>query len=342
VQSEPFIAYPLQLTYALRRYAFGARRIAEQLGKAGLPAGDVAETWEVSDHPSEPAVVRNGPYAGRSLGELVQRYPDELVRPGWRGPHLPLLVKFLDASHPLPVHVHPDGATAARRYAEPNGKDEAWHIVWAAPGASVLVGLQPGVDRDTLREALLRGDAAAVMRRYPVQSGDTVDVPAGVLHSFGPDTLIVEVQETSDLGESAMPDDLYGRPLARTQWEVNVEATLDLLTSPATPAPFAGRLVRDDATARVTEGCRNERFVLERWTLRRPCLERLGEGGFATVTTLDTPVTISGGGVRLRLEAASSCLLSAAIGAVELESDAEAELIVCYTPAVSAAPHVGE
>ena len=331
---DAFTAYPLQLSYGVRRYGFGARLIAEQLGKDGLPDGVIAETWEVSDHADEPASVLNGPYRGRALGELVQAYPDELVRPGWRGPHLPLLIKFLDASHPLPVHVHPDAANAAARYAEPNGKDEAWHVLWAEPDASVLVGLRPGLTRAALRAALLAQAWDEVLLRYPVRAGDTVDVPGGVLHTFGPGTLIIEVQQTSDVTESAMPTDVYGRPLSAEQWAANVDATLDLLTSEARPRPDAGLLLHDDERVRRVQGCRNARFALERWTLRAALRVRLGEGGFATLTTLDGPLAVTYDGGREVLSGASSCLLPAAVGEVTLEParGGTLDLVVCFEP----------
>lgn len=337
--TDDFVAYPLQLTFAVRRYAFGERRIAELLGKTGLPDGVVAETWEVSDHADEPALVDNGPYAGMSLGDLVQRYPDAVVRPGWRGPHLPLLVKLLDAAHALPVHVHPDDTMAARRYGEPNGKHEAWHVLWAAPDASVLVGVEPDVTLDELRRALLAGEAARVMRRHSVRVGDTVDVPAGVLHSFGPDTVILEVQQTSDLAEHAMPHDLYGRPLARSVWEANVDATLDLLTSQVAPRPHAGTLLHDDASSRRLEGCRNERFVLERWTLRAPLTSRFGEGGFVTLTNLGAPLEVVSDAATVVLDRAASCLLPAALGTVALRPSDQTELVVCFEPGADAAVH---
>lgn len=330
--TDDFIPYPLRLTYGVRPYAFGARAIAERLGKTGLPDGVVAETWEVSDHRSEPALVVDGPYRGRPLGALVQAHPDALVRRGWRGPHLPLLLKFLDAAHALPVHVHPDDAVAAMRYGEPNGKDEAWHVLWAAPGATVLVGLRDGVVRSDLRAALLAGEAERVMRRYPVRTGDTVDVPAGVLHTFGPDTLILEVQQTSDLAEHAMPHDVFGRALGQATWEAGVDATLDLLTSDAAPRPSPGRVLRDDAQARAIEGCRNARFVLERWHVRASMRRRFGEGGFVTLSNVGAPLEVVTPDASVVLERASSCLLPAALGTVELRPSGEADLVVCYEP----------
>ncbi|MDQ4105590.1 MAG: mannose-6-phosphate isomerase, partial [Actinomycetota bacterium] len=104
--------YPIKLTYHVRAYAFGERLIPELLGKEGVPDGVVAETWEISDYRETTGTVTNGEYAGRTLHELVEEFPDELVGEGWRGPHFPLLEKFLDASHMLPVHLHADDETA--------------------------------------------------------------------------------------------------------------------------------------------------------------------------------------------------------------------------------------
>ncbi|WP_242587120.1 type I phosphomannose isomerase catalytic subunit [Streptomyces sp. MST-110588] len=107
--------YPLRLSTPVKQHVFGGRAIPERLGRAGLPDGPVAETWEVSDVEGNGARVLDGALAGRTLRELTQEHPDELVGPGRRGPRFPLLTKFIDAHHPLPVHLHPDD-TAAREH----------------------------------------------------------------------------------------------------------------------------------------------------------------------------------------------------------------------------------
>src|SRR5215207_7095589 len=145
--------YPITLTAHVRTYAFGERLIPEMLGKSSVPDGVVAETWEISDHLDTTGTVTNGPLAGRTLHDITQSYPEALVGAGWRGPHFPLLAKFLDASHMLPVHLHADDETARRLHGEPHGKTEAWHILWAAPGASILAGINPGTSDDELRAA---------------------------------------------------------------------------------------------------------------------------------------------------------------------------------------------
>lgn len=325
-----FVPYPLRLTYGLRRYAFGGRFIAERLGKAGLPEGTVAETWEVSDHDDEPAVITNGAYAGRALRELVRDHPDELVRPGWRGPHLPLLVKLLDASHRLPVHVHPDDAVARARYGAPNGKDEAWHVVWAAPDAVVWAGVRPDVDRAALRAACLAGSPEDALLCHPVRPGDTVLVPGGVLHTFGPDTLIVEVQQTSDLSESVMATDVYGRALSREAWEAGVDAALGIATSDVRPRPERGPDHVEGGLRRVV-GCRGPRFTLERWSFRGEVAASPGNRAFATLTNVGAPVEVVAAGQVVALGRGESCLVPAALGRVSLRGDA-GDLVVCTLP----------
>jgi mannose-6-phosphate isomerase len=180
--------YPIKLTFHIRTYAFGERLIPELIGKQGLPDGVVAETWEVSDHAETTGIVTNGPLAGKTLHDVTMAYPEELVGQGWSGPHFPLLAKFLDATNMLPVHLHADDETAERIYSAPNGKSEAWHILWAEPGATILAGLKGEPSPDELRAAFLDEDYDRIMPRYPIEAGDTIYVPGGIIHSFGPGT----------------------------------------------------------------------------------------------------------------------------------------------------------
>src|SRR5919205_1960721 len=233
-------AYPIKLSYHVRDYYFGERLIPEMLGKRDAPDGVVAETWEISDYRETTGTVTNGPYAGRTLHELVEEFPDELVGEGWRGPHFTLLIKFLDASKMLPVHLHADDETAREKHGEPHGKTEAWHILWAAEGATILAGVREGLTREDLYEAFKAKDYDAVMPRHPIRAGDTIYVPGGVIHAFGPDTLVFEVQQTSDLGQFVMPEDLYGNPLNEETWEANINATLDELRTDYHPHPNPG------------------------------------------------------------------------------------------------------
>jgi mannose-6-phosphate isomerase len=325
--------YPIKLTCHVRSYYFGERLIPDLLGKKGIPAGVVAETWEISDYRETTGTVTNGVHAGRTLHDLVLEFPGELVGEGWSGPHFPLLEKFLDASHMLPVHLHADDETAREKHGEPHGKTEAWHILWAAEGATILAGVREGLTREELFESFRAGDYDAVMPRYAVSAGDTVYVPGGIIHSFGPDTLIFEVQQTSDLGQFVTPTDLYGEPLDEKTWEANINAALDELRTDYLPRPHPGLVLQDGAARRVL-CCAGPYFALERWTLAEPYREALHPERFLTLSNVGEAVEIEHQGGSERLERAESCILPAAIGEVRVApgGDGEATLIACYVP----------
>ncbi len=328
--------YPIKLTPHVRTYYFGERLIPERLGKEGMPDGRIAESWEVSDYREARATVTNGPYAGRLFHEIVEEFPDDLVGEGWRGLDFPLLLKFLDASHMLPVHLHPDDETARRKHGEPHGKSEAWHILWAAPGASILAGLKKGLSREDLFRAFKEKDFDRVMPRHEVRTGDTVYVPGGIIHSFGPDTLIAEIQQTSDLGQFVTPTDLYGERLDEETWDANINAALDELKTDYLPLPNPGLALEGSGSStncRVV-CCAGPHFALERWTLSEPhaepshphrclLLSNVGEGA----------MTMEYGGGTETLGRAESCVLPAAIGEVRIVAEGgEGSLVACYVP----------
>lgn len=323
--------YPLKLTTPVRTYAFGERLIPERLGKRGLPAGTIAETWEVSGYREAMGRVVNGSFAGRTLHELTLTYPNELVGQGWQGPHFPLLTKFIDASHRLPVHLHADDQTAARLHGEPNGKTEAWHILWAAADATVLAGLKSEFTREQLFEAFATEDYDAVMVRHSIHAGDTIYVPGGIVHTFGPDALVFEVQQTSDLAQTVMPTNLYGQQYSREQWHANINAALDELRNSNQPRPTTGLRLVEGENYRVV-GCAGPYFALEQWMLNQPHLEPSHPHRCLTLSNVGNPIQLEFAAGTERLEQGESCILPAAMGEVCIVPGQQANLVACYVP----------
>ena len=146
--------------------------------------------------------IATGPFAGKTLGEAWQEMPAE-----WHGDNFsgggdfPLLVKFIFPADKLSIQVHPDDAYASLREtaAGGRGKTEMWHVVFAKPGASLLLGLKPGVTREKFLEALQNNRLEDLFQRHSVQAGDTFFIPARTPHTIGPDMVICEVQQYSDL-----------------------------------------------------------------------------------------------------------------------------------------------
>jgi mannose-6-phosphate isomerase len=109
-----------------------------------------------------------------------------------------LLVKYLFTSERLSVQVHPDDA-AARARGHPRGKDEAWYIVDAEPGAVIGLGLTREVSEGELRAAALDGSIEALLDWRPAKAGDVFYSAAGTVHAIGAGLSLVEIQQNLDL-----------------------------------------------------------------------------------------------------------------------------------------------
>ncbi len=248
------------------------------------------------------------------------QYPEQVVGEGWSGPHFPLLAKFLDASNMLPVHLHADDETAAVVYAEPNGKSEAWHILWADPNATILAGIKEEATDSDMIAAFKRQDYDAVMYQYPIAPGDTVYVPGGVFHSFGPNTLIFEIQQTSDLAQNVMPVDLLGNQYPEAHWDANIAQTLAELKRDYLPVPNPGLTV-ERGNNRYRYCCAGPYFALERWSLRENHVEPAHLDRCLTLSSIGDPVNIRHAGGIFTLERAASCVIPAALGEFTTRTD---------------------
>lgn len=125
--------------------------------------------------------------------------PDRKIGEVWldAGEQCPL-VKFLFTTEKLSVQVHPDDEYA-RQHENSAGKTEMWHILRAAPGASVGVGFRQRISREQLRSSAEDGSIEALMNWVSVRPGDTIFVPARTVHAIGAGISLCEIQQRSDV-----------------------------------------------------------------------------------------------------------------------------------------------
>lgn len=109
-----------------------------------------------------------------------------------------LFVKTLFTGERLSVQVHPD-AEAAQRRGYRRGKDEAWVVLAAEPGATIGLGLKRAVTAKVLRAAALDGSIVDLMHWHPCGAGDVFFTPAGTIHAIGSGVTLFEVQQNLDL-----------------------------------------------------------------------------------------------------------------------------------------------
>ncbi len=262
-------------------------RCLEQLYHKKLPPGArIGESWEIVDREEAQSVVHAGPLRGLTLHELWTGHREAVFGPGLDGsPRFPLLVKILDAQERLSLQVHPPAHLAADLHGDP--KTEMWYLAHAEAGAEVFAGLEKPTNRAEFEAALLQGQAADLVHRLAVETGDAIFIPSGRIHAIGAGCLIVEIQQNSDttyrvfdwnrVGLDGEPRKLHiDQSLQSTDWG-DVRPSLQ-------PAVLGSGEVANCPFFRV-----------ERWSLdaARPALENTG-GRFAIFTCLEGRVECAG------------------------------------------------
>ncbi len=128
---------------------------------------------------------------GETLGSMIAASPGATRA-------APLLAKLLFTAQALSVQVHPTD-TAAVAAGATSGKDEAWHILEALPGAMVWIGFVRPVTASDLRTAAADGSVMSLLRPHAALAGDTIMIPAGTVHAIGAGLVLLEVQDPVDV-----------------------------------------------------------------------------------------------------------------------------------------------
>lgn len=212
--------YPYLLEGVAKEKVWGGRNLETRVGKTLPPDKLIGETWEAWDG----CRILNGPHRGRTLGELLAQFPDEILGEAAQGsPRFPLLLKFLDAQDDLSIQVHPDDKQAQEMEHYPYGKTEAWYILHAAPDGYIIHGFNAEVERATILQKLSEKRMDELLTKVTLQTGDVIFVPAGTVHAIGKGVVLAEIQENSDITYRFYD---WGRDAKGTGRELHIEQSL--------------------------------------------------------------------------------------------------------------------
>jgi mannose-6-phosphate isomerase len=199
----------------------------------------VGEAWLTGPQ----CVVETGTLAGETLAEVGQK----------AGGEFPLLVKILFPADKLSVQVHPDD-TQAVAMGETRGKTECWYVLEAEPGATVALGLKPGVGPKEVEASVADENMETLLMHLPVSVGDMLYVDAGTVHAIGPGVVLLETQQTSDVTYRLYD---YGRPR-----ELHLKKGLQVMKTQTAAGKIAPRQM--DGFTRLIE---QKYFVVDRFEI---------------------------------------------------------------------------
>ena len=153
----------------------------------------IGEYWAISAMKEFPSKILNGKYKGENLEFLYKNHKEFFGDE--KKEKFPLLIKLIDANDDLSIQVHPDDDMAKKENSY--GKSECWYIL-NEDEASIIYGLKTKDKKDVIKmidnkkwEELLNVEKSI--------KGDFFKVPAGVVHAIKKGSLILEIQQASDI-----------------------------------------------------------------------------------------------------------------------------------------------
>jgi mannose-6-phosphate isomerase len=275
----------------------------------------IGEAWIVYG----PSVVSTGPHAGETLDGLMAAYGVDLMGAdvAQRFPmRFPILIKLLDCADWLSVQVHPNDEQA-RRLVGPDefGKTEAWYFLEAEPGARIMAGVRPDVDRPALAAAIRDGLVLDVANYVRIRSGDALLIPAGTLHALGPGLLIYEIQQASDTTYRAYD---WGRPQSAGR-RLHIEESVEV-TDPVGPTQTIHPEVAVETGATSAIDCPLFDVDLVRVSRSTPWASDTAGRSFHVITVTEGAAEVASGDERIRLGKFQTALVAGSAGAYEVSA----------------------
>jgi mannose-6-phosphate isomerase len=264
----------------------------------------VGEAWLTGPQ----CVVETGEFEGKTLASLQKKLHGEF----------PLLVKLLFPNEKLSVQVHPDDAQA-QAVGQARGKTECWYVLEAKPGASVALGLKDGVSTEDLKASIANETMEELLQWVPVSPGEMLFVDAGTVHAIGPDVVLLETQQTSDVTYRLYD---YGRPR-----ELHLDQGLKVIK----PRTAAGKIPpRElDGFTRLIE---QKYFVVDRFDLDDMEERRVEMAGRGCLVGLEGTIAVITPGDEVELLPGQAVIISPEHSEIIVEAEKRASFVRCVAP----------
>ncbi|WP_315114306.1 type I phosphomannose isomerase catalytic subunit [uncultured Clostridium sp.] len=300
--------YPIKFKNLYYEKIWGGRDLGEF--RDNLPGGNIGESWDIACHSNGMSIVENGKLKGKRFDELIKEYGKELLGESFDGGEFPLLVKLINSKEKLSVQVHPNDEYA-KRIENSLGKTEAWYVVEAKKGASIIVGTKD-CDKEIFKKAIEEGRTEEYLNKIQVKKGDCFLINSGLVHAICEGVIIAEIQQNSDITYRIYD---YGRPR-----EIHVEKALDVIDFDLKAINASENKL--DEFYGYSKGvlCDSEYFIIEKYIINEILREESNTSKFYIFTCVDGyGIITSEDGTIVKIHKGDSILIPAALGKYAIE-----------------------
>ena len=320
---------PIRFEPIFRSYIWGGDRLATQLGKKPPGSGIWAESWEIVDHREGESIVAEGDFAGWTLRQLIESFPNEVIGRDAPNERFPLLLKYLDCQRVLSVQVHPDDVYGAKMTQPDRGKTEAWYVIDAEPEAKLFAGLKSGVDRQILLAAIENGETENCLHVLSPKAGDCIFIPAGTVHALGAGLMVAEIQQASDCTFRLFDWDRVDKDGQPRQ--LHIEQALEVIDFERGPVEFVPRTQNLASAATMLVDC--DKFTLQEYACQGTF--PLESKQLAIITVPKGSAILKTGSNEFLLERGQTVLVPFACPFAELDIPAGTVVLVSTLPRAS-------
>ena len=322
--------YPLLFDPIYKEVMWGGEMLATHLNrdlpKTKVPTG---ESWEIADRDDAVSIVQNGPLAGKSLRELLEKYGADIIGNKFKGGRFPLLIKLIDAGKRLSLQVHPD-EEACKKLPGAEPKTEMWYVIAAKSDAEIIAGLSY---RCTKRSFVDTYNTTAVEKCLQISRsipGDAYFISAGTVHAIGAGNLLLEIQQNSDT-TYRISDwgrlDTNGKPR-----ELHIEKAMECIHFSHRTSPRISGVIGTAAHNRKFPIIKYSKcFRVDDLRLASTWTDNTDGETFHLLTTINRPIKIVKNETETKIGIGRNCLIPAAFGGYRIEVEANAETTVIKT-----------
>ena len=271
-----------------------------------VPEGVIGESWDIACHKNGTGKVGNGELKGKYFDEIIKLYGKKLLGTDVDTKEFPLLIKLITAQDKLSVQVHPNDEYA-NKVENDSGKTEAWYVVDAEEGASLIVGTKD-CDKEIFGKAINEGNLDHFLNKIPVKKGDFFYVQSGLVHAICEGVLIAEIQQNSDTTYRVY-DYNRGR-------EIHVEKALDVIDFSLKGENSQGILVSKDGYYK-TYLCLGEYFTIQKYKIKTAVKEESDVERFYLFTCVEGNGVIKYNGGEEEIFMGDSIFIPATLGKYE-------------------------
>ena len=302
--------YPIKFENLYYEKIWGGRDF--ESFRENLPHGDIGESWDIACHHNGMSIVSNGYLKGKTFEELIKEYGTELLGESFENKEFPLLVKWINSKEKLSVQVHPSDEYA-KRVENSLGKTEAWYVVDAKPGASLIVGTK-NCDKAIFEKAIREGKTEEYLNKIEVKKGDCFLINSGLVHAICEGVIIAEIQQSSDITYRIYD---YGRPR-----EIHVEKSMDVIDFNLKPINASGKKLVSFCGYEKGILCASEYFTIEKYVVSSEVSENSDINKFFIFTCVDGKGTIiSEDGTKMDILKGDSILIPAKLGKYTIQGE---------------------